>query len=194
MASNFDASATNAGLHAVLQNIMGAIADAELSNQGCCKRAAADAEPSTPAKVQKLVAETTPVKKIEFAPVTAATTAKRFVPCLLASEEEMKAFNKGNEFLSAFGACNNCGQEGHWARECSNISVKMLARKDGPCGLCDDLIKRGQRLSKVARGVNMNRWCHERCALVELVSMGAISQVDAERAMQVNPRGSTLAQ
>ena len=40
-----------------------------------------------------------------------------------------------------FGACNNCGVDGHWAQQCPNVSVKMLARKIGPCALCPDMLK-----------------------------------------------------
>ena len=87
-------------------------------------------------------------------------------------------------------ACNNCGMLNHWARECPNVPVKMLAKKtDCPCALCGENVRIGDRISKLGRGRNMNRWGHERCVLSELVASSAIEQADAQRALRVAPRG-----
>ena len=100
-------------------------------------------------------------------------------------------FSAMPNYMVMTGFCNNCGGGGHWARECPNISVKMIARKVSSCGLCTTLqIQPGNRLCKVARGIHINRWAHERCALTELVSIGAILHADAERAMSCAPRGA----
>ena len=90
--------------------------------------------------------------------------------------------------LKSRSKCAGCGQFGHWARQCPNIAVKMIARKDGPCGLCRETIRRGDRLSKVAYGRNINRWAHERCALAELISLAVITAEDAQRAGSISPR------
>ena len=63
-----------------------------------------------------------------------------------------------------------------------------LAKKNGPCHLCGEEVLAGSRISKLAKGHNMNRWAHERCAMTELVAMKAITPEDAQRAERVAPR------
>ena len=73
------------------------------------------------------------------------------------------------------GRCHNCGQEGHWANQCTVILSKMIARHASKCALCPFEVKPNQDLIvKLGCGPFTYQWVHRSCAMPHLVTLGLV--------------------
>ena len=73
------------------------------------------------------------------------------------------------------GRCHNCGQEGHWAGECTLILSKMIASRDSKCALCAFVVKANKdTIMKLGCGPFRYQWVQRTCAMPHLTTLGAL--------------------
>ena len=73
------------------------------------------------------------------------------------------------------GRCHNCGQTGHWAKDCTVIFSKMIAGRDSSCALCAFPVNgKKDTIVKLACGPFRYQWVHRSCAMPHLVHIGAL--------------------
>ena len=73
------------------------------------------------------------------------------------------------------GRCHNCGQEGHWAGECTLILSKMIAGRESKCALCPFSVKTNKdTIVKLGCGPFRYQWVHRTCAMPHLITLGAL--------------------
>ena len=73
------------------------------------------------------------------------------------------------------GRCHNCGQDGHWANQCTLILSKMIAGRASNCALCPFEVKPGNDvIVKLGCGPFTYQWVHRSCAMPHFVTLGLL--------------------
>ena len=76
---------------------------------------------------------------------------------------------------SGHNGCHNCGQEGHWANQCTLILSKMIAGRASKCALCPFEVKPGNDfIVKLGCGPFTYQWVHSSCAMPHFVTLGLL--------------------